>query len=100
MPKPTYAYVSRGAPVIMRERVNGWRVAEYLAWPDRSGYLWKLYPYKLHVHLTDVPFTKKTIRASEAKMIDQPNPVPVKDDGKKEAPKEKSFPTSEQIKLF
>ena len=100
MPKITYDYVSKGAPVIMREHVNGWRVAEYLAWPDRSGYLWKLYPYRRHAYLKDIPFTKKTIRASEARAIENQNPISSQGEETKEKPKEKFLPTSEQIKLF
>ena len=99
MPKPTYDYVSRGAPVIMRERWNGWPVAEYLAWPDKSGYLWKLYPYKRHAYLKDIPFTKKTIRASEARAIENPTAKP--QEKKQEAkPKERVLAEPEQIKLI
>lgn len=99
MPKATYDYVSRGAPVIMRERWNGWPVAEYLAWPDKSGYLWKLYPYKRHAYLKDIPFTKKTIRASEARAIENPTvkPQEKKQDTK---PQERVLTEPEQIKLI
>ena len=100
MCKVTYDYLSKGSPVIMRERVSGWCVAEYIAYIDRGGFNWKCYPYKRHAFIKDVPFTKKTIPARDVRVIDNPSAKLPPGREAQEKPKEKVLPTSVQIKLF
>lgn len=99
MPKPTYDYISKASPVLMRERVNGWPIAEYIAYIGRGGYTWTLYPYRRHAYLKDVPFTKKKVMARDVRVIDPPN-TEAKEKKKEVLPPEPVLTVPEQIKLF
>ena len=72
MPRVTYDYVSKGSPVLMRERVDGCCVAEYIAFIDRGGNNWTLYPRRRYFYLRDVEFTKKKVSVRKVRIIDPP----------------------------
>ena len=81
----------------MRERVNGWCVAEYVAYIGRGGYTWTLYPYRRRSYLKAVPFTKKKIMARDVRVIDPPKAEPKQQEVK---PQERVLAPLEQIKLI
>lgn len=89
MPRVTYDYISKGSPVLMKERVDGFCVAEYIAFIDRGGNSWTLYPRKRHFYLKDVEFTKKKVSVRKVRVIDPPA----------EKPKEKKQETKQQTRV-
>ena len=99
MCKVTYDYISKASPVLMRERVNGWCVAEYIAYIDRGGYSWTLYPYRRHAHLKDVAFTKKKVMARDVRVISPPQKE-IKKTNDAPKPQERVLGMPEQIKLI
>lgn len=72
MEKVSYEYKSKDSPVVMREKVGNWVVAEYTAYIDRSGTRWHLYPKRRIAACRDVPFEKKTISIRQVTIL--PNP--------------------------
>lgn len=68
MEKPTYEYHSKGSPVIMMEKVNGFTVALYTAYIDRHENGWTLYP-KEKICATKIPFIKKYIPIRQVKVL-------------------------------
>lgn len=60
MAQVTYEYHSKGSPVVMYEKVNGYTVASYIAYIDRHGNGWWLYP-KERIRTSAIKFEKKYV---------------------------------------
>ena len=56
----TYEYPSKGSPVVMYEKVNGYTVAIYTAYIDRHANGWWLYP-KERLRTSEIKFEKKYV---------------------------------------
>lgn len=60
MANVTYEYHSKGSPVVMYEKSNGYTVASYIAYIDRHGNGWWLYP-KERIRTSAIKFEKKYV---------------------------------------
>lgn len=60
MANVTYEYHSKGSPVIMHEKINGFTVALYTAYIDRHANGWWLYPRE-RIRACKIPFEKKYV---------------------------------------
>lgn len=89
MVKVTYEYHSKGSPVTMFEKVNGYTVAIYTAYIDRHGNGWMLYPKERLSAVYDVPFEKKYVSILRVTILPplKPTDVPKTPSAKVETPK-------------
>ena len=78
MAKITYEYHSKGSPVVMLEKVDGFLVNEYTAYIDRGCNNWVLYPKRSVRVSATVRFQKKTVPVTRAIVLPPLTPVTVK----------------------
>ena len=76
MAQITYEYHSKGSPVVMYEKVNGYTVALYTAYIDRHGNGWWLYP-KERIRVSNVKFEKKYVSIMKVTILPPPKPFKI-----------------------